>query len=113
LHELGILINIVETVEAFARENGVSTIQTLVLQVGELSPVIPHYLEECYPAAVDGTMLANTELKLEIIAGEGRCHECNTTFNILQNASQCPHCGSKSFTVLSGREFLIKEIVAM
>lgn len=113
MHELGILINIVETVEAFAKENGVSTIQTLVLQVGELSPVVPHYLEECYPAAVDGTMLENTELKLEIIAGEGICTACNTTFNILKHESRCPQCSGTAFKVISGREFLIKEIIAM
>jgi Zn finger protein HypA/HybF involved in hydrogenase expression len=66
VHELGILFNVVRTVENFARENNVSQIETLVLQVGELSPVVPHYLEACYPAAVDGTLLQETHLKIEV-----------------------------------------------
>ena len=112
MHELGILINIVETVEAFARENGVTSIQTLVLQVGELSPVVPRYLEDCYPAAVEGTMLADTGLSIEIVPGEGRCWECETIFNIVEHESRCPRCGSPSFEILGGRDFLIKEIIA-
>jgi len=52
MHELGIMINVVSTVENFARQNGVSKIDTLVLQVGELSPVVPQYIQACYPAAV-------------------------------------------------------------
>lgn len=113
MHELGILINIVETVEAFARENGVSQIAALVLEVGELSPIVPRYLEECYPAAVDGTMLANTELRIEMVPGNGRCKTCETVFNVLRHDSQCPSCGCRQFDILSGRDFIIKEIVAM
>ena len=113
MHELGILISIAETVEAFARENGVTKIQTLVLEIGELSPVVPYYLEECYPAAVDGTMLADTELKIEIVSGNGRCKACETVFNVLAHEERCPACGGKTFDILSGRDFFIKEIVAM
>ena len=67
MHELGIMINVVNSVEKFAHENGVTKIQTLVLQVGELSPVVPYYLEAVYPAAVDGTLLADTGLEIEVI----------------------------------------------
>ncbi|MCA1949683.1 MAG: hydrogenase maturation nickel metallochaperone HypA [Treponema sp.] len=80
MHELGIMMHIVETVETFAKEQGVNQIKTLVLQVGEESPVVPQYLRACYPAAVDGTTLQDTELEIEIIPG---------------------------------RDFLIKEIVAL
>ena len=70
MHELGIMFNVVRSVEKVALENGVTKIDTLVLQVGQLSPVVPHYIEACYPAAVDGTMLENTKLKIEIVPGK-------------------------------------------
>lgn len=69
MHELGIMMHIVETVESLARDQGVSHIKTLVLQVGEDSPVVPQYLKACYPAAIDGTCLQDTELAIEIIPG--------------------------------------------
>ncbi len=70
MHELGIMMHIVETVETFARDQGVEQIKTLVLQVGEESPVVPQYLRACYPAAVDGTTMEDTELEIEIVPGK-------------------------------------------
>ena len=57
MHELGVVINVIKTVENFAAKNGVTKIDTLVLQIGELSSMIPRYIEACYPAAVDGTIM--------------------------------------------------------
>lgn len=70
MHELGIMFQVVKTVERIAEHNNVSNIETLVLQIGEVSPVIPRYVEACYPAAKDGTILENTKLEIEIIPGK-------------------------------------------
>jgi hydrogenase nickel incorporation protein HypA/HybF len=112
LHELGIMFNVVRSVEAFAKANGVTKIDTLVLQIGELSPVVPRYIEACYPAAVDQTLLQETKLKIEIIPGNALCKKCNKVFNLLENRENCPTCGDSDYEVLSGKEFMIKEIVA-
>lgn len=112
MHELGIMIDIVKTVQSFAQKNGVSNIDTLVLQIGELSPVVPRYIEECYSAAIDGTSLQNTKLKIEIMPGNGICKQCNQVFNILEHKKKCPKCARGDWELLCGREFMIKEIVA-
>ncbi|MDS0527669.1 hydrogenase maturation nickel metallochaperone HypA [Clostridium sp. SHJSY1] len=111
MHEVGIMVEVVKTVENFAKKNGVTKIQTLVLQIGELSSVVPRYIKACYPAAVDGTMLENTELKIDVLPGNGICRECNKVFNIIEYRSKCPKCGGIHFEVLGGKEFMIKEIV--
>lgn len=112
MHELGVIIRIVKTVEDFAVKNGVSKIDTLVLQIGELSAMIPKYIQACYPAAVDGTLLQETRLEIEVLPGQGRCHKCHKEFNLVQCNSQCPDCGSNDWSIHSGKEFLIKEIIA-
>lgn len=112
LHELGIMFNVIHSVENFARKNGVTKIDTLVLQIGELSPVVPRYIEACYPAAVDGTLLQETRLKIEITPGNALCKKCNRVFNLLEHHMKCPLCGEKEWDILSGKEFLIKEILA-
>lgn len=112
MHELGVVINVIKTVEDFARRNHITKIDTLVLQIGELSSMIPRYVEACYPAAVDGTMLEDTKLKIEILPGNARCNKCSKVFNLIQNHNRCPHCNSNNWEILSGREFFIKEIVA-
>lgn len=112
MHEIGVMFEVVKTVENFAKQNGVTNIQTLVLQIGELSTVVPRYIKACYPAAVDGTLLQDTELEIEILPGNAICHDCNKVFNIMENRSICPYCKSRDWEMLSGREFNIKEIVA-
>jgi Zn finger protein HypA/HybF (possibly regulating hydrogenase expression) len=112
LHELGVLIQVIETVENFARKNAVTKIDTLVLQIGELSSMIPKYIEACYPAAVDGTLLKDTKLKIEILPGNAICKKCNKVFNLIENNNKCPKCGSRHWEILCGKEFMIKEIVA-
>ncbi len=112
MHELGILFNVVRTVEDIARQNQVTRIAALVLQVGELSPVVPHYLQACYPAAVDGTLLEGAELKIEVTPGNALCEPCQKVFNLRASRGKCPRCGRSQYEILSGQEFLIKEILA-
>lgn len=111
MHELSIVLEIVKTVEAFARENGVSKINTLVLQIGELSTAIPQYIEDCYPMAVEGTLLENAELEIEILPGTAFCLVCEKTFNLKENDNSCPDCHGDNYRIEGGREFMIKEIV--
>lgn len=112
MHELGVMIEVVNYVEDFAKKNGLTKIDTLVLQIGELSAIIPRYIEACYPAAVDGTMLENTKLKIEVLPANAICRECSKVFNVVQNNKICPRCGNEKWELLCGKEFLIKEIIA-
>ncbi len=70
MHELGIMFHIVKTVAGIAKQNDVSKIDTLVLQIGMQSPVVPQYIEACYPAAVDGSILEHTKLVIERVPGK-------------------------------------------
>jgi len=110
MHELGIVMEIVRVVDDLAKEQGITSVDAIVLQIGELSPVVPKYIEECYPAAVDGTFMENTKLEIEIMPGNGICKDCDTVFNVLKSNGTCPNCQSKNFETLSGRDFFIKEI---
>jgi len=112
LHELGVVFEVVKTVQNFAQKNQLEKIDTLVLQIGELSSMIPKYIKECYPAAADGTILQDTKLEIEVLPGNGRCKQCDLVFNLIENNGACPHCASKDFELLSGKEFMIKEIIA-
>lgn len=112
MHELGIMLEIIKTVESFARQNGVTKIDTLVLQIGELAPVVREFIRQCYPAAADGTLLQDTKLKIETLPGNGICKQCQKVFNILKSGGKCPECGSNVWDLLGGKEFMIKEIIA-
>ena len=69
MHELGVVMEVVKAVEKVAAEQQLTEIETLVLQIGELSTVVPKFIEDCYPAAVQGTPLQGSRLKIEQIPG--------------------------------------------
>ena len=112
MHELGIVAEVVRVVEGIAKKQNVTKVDTLVLQIGELSSVVPYYVEQCYPAAACGTMLEHTRLRIEILPGNGRCRACGRVYGLLANRRRCPDCGATNAEILGGREFMIKEIVA-
>lgn len=112
MHELDIVLYIVKTVEEFAVQNQLTKIDALVLEIGEFSGVVPQYIEACYPAAVEGTSLQETRLKIEILQGRVLCNRCDLVFYPGQHEGHCPECGQRDWDVLSGKEFMIKEVIA-
>ena len=111
MHEIGVVRSMVKTVTAFAEANQITDIAEIVVDVGELSLVIPEYVEELYPpVSEDVPEVRGAKLILEIVPGLAECDDCDEIFNVVANEGYCPNCGSFSKTVLSGREFKIKEL---
>jgi hydrogenase nickel incorporation protein HypA/HybF len=105
-------MEVINKIEQIAINNQVTKIDTLVLQIGELSSMIPRYIEACYPAAVEGTILEETKLKIEVLPGNAICKKCDKVFNLIQNNNKCPECHGNDWEILCGKEFMIKEIIA-
>lgn len=112
MHELGIMYHIVEQVLRVVEVNQLTEVEAIVLQVGEMSSVVPRYLHACFPAAVDGTILKNTKLEIEILTANGICGGCGKVYPLQQHARVCPECQSEEFEQISGSEFYLKEIRA-
>ena len=112
MHELGIVFEIVRVVENVVKEQNLPEVDTIVLQVGELCGVIPAYLDECWPAVTDTKpFFKNTKLKLDVVPGMAKCQNCGEVFNVIAYEGYCPKCNSFEKDLLSGREFMIKEII--
>lgn len=111
MHELGIMMEVIKRVEQVAKANGVEKVDTIVLQVGEIASVIPRFLEECFPVAVHKSILQGSHLTIECIPANGLCKRCGKVYHLTEQEGRCLHCGAYDFTELSGREFLIKEIL--
>ena len=110
MHEIGVVRSMVKTVTAFAEANQITDIAEIVVDVGELSLVIPEYVEELYPPVVKGTPLENTKLIVNIVPGMAECDDCDEIFNVIACNGHCPNCNSFNKTVLSGRDFTVREI---
>ena len=61
--------------------------------------------------ATKGSMLEGTKLNIHVIPGLAECDACDEIFNVIEYKGFCPNCGSFEKTVLSGKDFTVKEIV--
>ena len=57
MHELGIVFHIIRTVEDVAKQNDVTRIRRVTLQLGEVSGVVESYLQDCWKWAAAKTDL--------------------------------------------------------
>ena len=57
-----------------------------------------------------GTPLENTKLIVNIVPGMAECEDCDEIFNVIECNGYCPNCNSFNKTVLSGKDFTIREI---
>ena len=98
MHEIGVVRSMVKTVTDFAQANGIAEVTEIVLDIGELSLVIPKYVEDIYPVVVEDTFLKDTKLIINVIPGMAECDECNELFNVIEHEGYCPNCGRQTET---------------
>lgn len=48
MHELGIIVHITKTLQNVAKENNLSEIGSVTLEIGEVSTIVPDYLTDCW-----------------------------------------------------------------
>lgn len=114
MHELGIVFHIIDTLEDVAKENDVKEIKAVTLEIGEVSTVIPSYLEDCWNWAVKRTsFMPNAALKVDTIKALTYCEDCKGTYETVANGKVCPLCSSENTYLVQGNEVSIKEIEAV
>ena len=113
MHELGLVTHVVRAIEEIGKEEKLTEVASVTLEIGEVSGVIPDYLEDCWKYfRARSELLKEAELKIETIPAVTICGDCQKTFSTLKYKKQCPHCGREDTWLTAGNEFNIKEITA-
>lgn len=112
MHELGIVFRVIQMVEEVAAENSLTEIESVTLELGEVSTVIESYLQNCWKWAVAkcSEIMKEARLCVETIPAVTYCEGCRQTYGTVEHGKVCPYCGSEQTYLLQGNEFNIKEI---
>lgn len=114
MHELGTIYYVIDTVEKLMVENELTAVNSITLEVGEVSGIVPDYLTDFWLYARAKTEhFQQTELKIETLEAVTYCQACGKTYPTVKYAKICPHCGSDNTFLVTGNEYNIKEIEAM
>lgn len=114
MHELGTVFYVIEQVEQVCRDNDLSTVGSVTLQIGEVSGTIPEYIVDCWNwAKKKNDFVKDAEIKIETLEAVTYCEDCQKTYPTMRYKKICPYCGSEHTYLLTGNEYNIKEIEAM
>ena len=112
MHELGILNSMIHTAQRVVEEQGITEVDKIVIEIGELSGIVPRYIEECWPAARYKSPMENTELELKVVPGIVKCRDCGEVFNAVASDLVCPKCGSRNMELLERNDMIIRDIIS-
>lgn len=111
MHELGIVFHIIDQVKKVAIKNNVKHVNKVVLEVGEVSTLIPSYLIDCWNWAVKKEdIMTDCLLSVEVIEAKTYCTSCKKTYKTVEFGKICPYCKSEETYLIKGNEKNIKEI---
>ena len=112
MHELGIVFTIIKEIEDVCDQNDVKQVNKVVLEIGEVSTVVPKYLIDVWKWAVynRSKYMHGCELQIDRIEAITFCNSCQNTYNTLEYGKKCPYCQSEDTYLLKGNEVNIKQI---
>ena len=112
MHELGLVYQVVKAVDEVKAEQNLTEVDAITLEVGEMTDVVPKYLEEAWEVSRHSTDYPNAKMIVEVIEAQARCKSCGKTDFVRNIGFECPVCNSTDFEILCGKEFNIKSITA-
>jgi len=111
MHELGVVFYVIKDVKKVAEDNNVKRIDSVTLEIGEVSGVINDQLIDCWEWAKKREPITeNTKLEIETLHAVTFCEDCKQEYDTVAHGKKCPLCGSDNTYLLRGNEFNIKEI---
>lgn len=113
MHELGIVFHVIKQIEQVGVENHLTKVASVTLELGEVSGVVPSYLQDCWKwAAAKSELMGGSELLVETIPAVTFCEGCGQTYPTVAHGRTCPYCASERTYLVTGNEINIKEIAA-
>jgi hydrogenase nickel incorporation protein HypA/HybF len=110
MHELSLVLNMIEICEEQGRLKGFERIEKIVIEAGELSGVSVPSLRFSFDSARKGTIAEWAVLEVMEPPGTGWCESCSRTVLLNDPFRECPDCGQGGITPTGGMDFRIREL---
>lgn len=111
MHELSIVMGIIDIAQQHADQESASVIDEIEMDIGCLSTVEMNAFEFAWQQAVKETILEATVKKINRIRGKAQCIDCDAIFAIDNLYDACPECGRHFINILEGKELRVKSLV--
>ncbi|MFX1239546.1 MAG: hydrogenase maturation nickel metallochaperone HypA [Promethearchaeota archaeon] len=119
MHEFAFAYDIFKVAEATAKKYNAKRITQVLLEIGELTLIVPNLLKRSFEMATAGSIAEGAELVIQILPGKIRCRDCNniSEVTVTEEAKltglqlfRCGHCQSNNTEVVDGKKANVKNI---
>ena len=111
MHELSIVMSIVDIATQQANNANASVIEEIELDIGTLSGVEMDALEFAWKQGVKQTILEKANKKINRIEAKAKCLDCSAQFTIENYYDACPVCGQHFLDIIQGKELRVNSLV--
>ena len=110
MHELSIVMSILDIADKESERNHASAIEEIELDIGELSGIDLNAFDFAWQQAIKSTTLENAVRKINRIEGEGKCMDCESIFTMHNLYDSCPSCGDHLIYIQKGKELRVRSL---
>lgn len=114
MHELGTVTYIINTVENICKEQNLTKVQSVTVEIGEVSAIVPEYIVDFFNwSKQKSEFMQDATMIIETLHAVTYCQDCGKTYPTLEFGKECPYCHSPNTFLVTGNEYNIKQIEAM
>ena len=110
MHELSIVLNVVDMAAEQTRIHNASRVDSIELEIGSLAGIEMDAFNFAWKAAIPNTVLEEAERIVHEIPAKAHCLLCDDDFETEQLWSICPNCGEFRNEIIQGRELRVKTL---
>lgn len=113
MHELPVTKSIFQIVLKHAEMGDVKRVISVNLEIGALSDLQSEWVQRYFDRLSRGTVVEGARLRINRVPAVFRCNRCQQSFEInslLEQDLSCERCHSREVTLVSGREYHVKNM---
>ena len=113
MHELHVTESILQTVLRSAAQSQAQRILRIHLIVGELTDFKQEWIQRYFDYLSKASIAEGARISIERVPASFRCNGCGQELEAGITASdslRCPFCSGVGFSLVHGREFLVKDM---
>jgi len=109
MHEMMVAESLLATISAETAKQNAKPVNARI-SCGILNAINDEVLCFAFEAIARGTPCEGMKLEIEHKPMQGRCKNCNQSFDVEFRCPKCPKCGSEDFDLLPDAPLLLEQI---
>ena len=113
MHELSVTKSIHQIVLKHAVQGRVNRVLSVNLEIGALSDLQSEWVQRYFDRLSRGTVAEGAKLKITRVPAVFQCNRCCQSieiYSLLEEEITCQHCHSREVSLVSGREYHVKNM---